>query len=387
MYVEDIITTMSIGLSMNPFDSKIIDSFAAQIYNDTGFTDKQMSLALKIISRQQLKIETLLGHSISSVITNPTFKLLKRTISNARSISITTDNEIGKAFKLVFPYTDEIVNIIRKSRDDLPYAQWDKQNSAWIFSADEQSLKFLLDLHKQYNFNLDETVEDYFTQANYILDHLEEYAPSVCYEDSKLIFKNTGKFIPQLETDDVLTALFTARKVGIQLWDSNVSQLLIDNKVGQYVLDFLDTPQNEKFVLNWQSHISEIVPVLSHMMPCLVIVPVDSELKIVEACVNIFKSIGIDTSDMGILFRLKNPAPFNDYVKDNNLNNPPSETSKVVFVSGKIPKTIIESGIEFNSTLNFTFNAHFTTREWVSFNPNVINVTSENLKGHDFANM
>ena len=155
----------------------------------------------------------------------------------------------------------------------------------------------------------------------------------------------------------------------------------------QYVLDFLDTPQNEKFVLNWQSHISEIVPVLSHMMPCLVIVPVDSELKIVEACVNIFKSIGIDTSDMGILFRLKNPAPFNDYVKDNNLNNPPSETSKVVFVSGKIPKTIIESGIEFNSTLNFTFNAHFTTREWVSFNPNVINVTSENLKGHDFANM
>ena len=59
-----------------------------------------------------------------------------------------------------------------------------------------------------------------------------------------------------------------------------------------------------------------------------------------------------------------------------------------MFVSGKLPKPLIESGIRFNSVVNVGFNnAHYTLKEYAKNHQNVVYFELEKQQGLDFGNM
>jgi hypothetical protein len=108
-----------------------------------------------------------------------------------------------------------------------------------------------------------------------------------------------------------------------------------------------------------------------------VIIPSENETASVTKNVEFFNSIGIDNSNMNVLFRLPTETDknFNDYVKNNGLNSPISNNTKVVFISTKIPKTILGNKLEFNSVLNYNYyNAHYKIRDFLKNKVNVINI-------------
>jgi hypothetical protein len=92
------------------------------------------------------------------------------------------------------------------------------------------------------------------------------------------------------------------------------------------------------------------------------------------------KELGITDEDMSVLFRLDSSsgAICNEYVKENKLNNPISEKIKIFFISGKVPKPLICSGIEFDAIINLGSNsAHYTQKNLVRNHHCVINYTIE----------
>jgi hypothetical protein len=92
------------------------------------------------------------------------------------------------------------------------------------------------------------------------------------------------------------------------------------------------------------------------------------------------KELGIADENMCVLFRLDSSsgAICNEYVKTNRLNNPISEKIKVFFISGKVPKPLICSGIEFDAIINLGSNsAHYTQKNLVKNHHCVINYTIE----------
>ena len=88
-----------------------------------------------------------------------------------------------------------------------------------------------------------------------------------------------------------------------------------------------------------------------------------------------FEDIGISNKNMSVLFRLSNETgkDFNDFVKNHQLNNTICADTQAVFVSGKLPKPLLESGIKFNSIVNVGFNnAHYTLKEYAKQHQNVV---------------
>jgi hypothetical protein len=99
-----------------------------------------------------------------------------------------------------------------------------------------------------------------------------------------------------------------------------------------------------------------------------------------QQALELLKEIGIENQEISVLFRLpsENGGDFNKFVKEEKLNSPVSETTKVVILSGKLPKTVFQSELKFNCVLNFNFyNVHYTLANFMKNRHNVINVLAD----------
>ena len=173
--------------------------------------------------------------------------------------------------------------------------------------------------------------------------------------------------------------MFQARLLGIDLWDDDIDHQIKNDPI---TYQFLKNPISDSFYLKAdEPDISCLKNIIRYLNPCLIILPGGSELEKLAQANDILKGLGMDEKNMSVLFRLssENGKNFNDFVKNQGLNGPISEETKVVFVSGKLPKTVLKSKIVFNSIINFGFeNAHYTLKEFVKNSPNFVYFDTKN---------
>ena len=153
--VEDLILHLaySSGTIVNAWDQKIIYSFADQISQNLGFTEKQAVLALKILKRHKKHLDDELRLYIGDFFENPVYKFPIRTINNSKKISVISRDHQEKSIKVEFPYNETYINHIRQNKDRLDLAVWNKEEKSWIFSLSENNLKFLMDLSVKENLS------------------------------------------------------------------------------------------------------------------------------------------------------------------------------------------------------------------------------------------
>jgi hypothetical protein len=179
-----------------------------------------------------------------------------------------------------------------------------------------------------------------------------------------------------LTSNDLISAIFEARKRGIGTWDETINNFVESDELDPLTRTFLKTDPGEKFGVDSETYkISELSTIILNLLPVMVIVPGGDELDKMTLSTEFFKSNGITNNEMSVMFRLPSNTHqiFNEFVKLNELNSPINENTKVVFVSGKIPKPIFKSGIKFNSVLNLGYsNVHYTMRDFVKNHENGI---------------
>lgn len=378
MNIEDLIILLATRCQLNPFDTKIVESFYDHISQGHGFTEKQSALAVKILERQCAKLSMLIGKDITEYLANPVFRLKKRSINMGKKITVFDHVDFGKAVKVEFPYNETLVEKIRKERINLPFAAWDKDERAWIFSLNERSIQLLLPFVTNEGFVPDTEFADYIEQIKIIQENLEKYVPMVTYQENTVKFVNVSDRVPQPKNNNIVESLFLARKMGIHTWDDNISEYLESNNVDKTTIRFLNENPGTTFSINLEDfEFSDLGEIVKYLGPCAFIVPGGSELEKTSASVEFLNSIGISNDEISVLFRLpkENGGKFNNFVKDCQLNNPLTDKTRAVFMSSKVPKTIIGANIKFNCVVNFNFfSVHYTIREFVKNHQNVIHV-------------
>jgi hypothetical protein len=367
---------------MNHFDEKIIQSFETQIFLNSGFTEKQANLAIKILNRQKTKLESVLGTNIDSFLANPSFRLKRRTYIDSKIMQIHEHDRYQKAIHLTFPYNETIIQKIRGNKSKTPLAYWEPEKKSWVFPLNEGSLIFLRELSEEFSFPVPEELDNLFSQIKEVENFIENFVPLVSIKDEKIVFQNFSKFTPTIETNDVIEALFFARKVGINTWDDNVDKILVE-KFDQYpIKEFLNTDPLQSFDFYVENRsVTDIKDIVKNLLPSIFIIPGGSELKKLKEGLDLLEKIGIASSEISVMFRLPKETgdEFNKFVKDSGLNNPISDSTKAIFISSKIPKPVIESNIKFNSIVNFNYySVHYTIREFLKNYQNVINVYDKN---------
>jgi hypothetical protein len=381
--VEDLILHLaySPGIVVNAWDQKIIYSFADQISQNSGFTEKQAALAVKILKRHKKQLDNELKLYIGDFFENPQYKFPIRTINNSKKISIISTDHREKSIKVEFPYNETYINHIRQNKDRLDLAVWDKEEKSWIFSLSENNLKFLMDLSVKENFIVDKEFQNYCDQILEVIKNIENYIPMLTMENNQLKFKNISENIPKLNTNDLIEALFEARKYGITTLDDSVCTLLDNINIPDVVKDFLKTDPSENYHLNSEKYaISELTFFVKYLNPCLFIIPGGAELVELKRSLNFLNSLEIPNEHISVMFRLPSETDkeFNDFVKNSNLNSPLDENTKIVFISGKLPKPVLSSKIHFNSIINLGFkNAHYGIKNYILTHENSISFTKE----------
>jgi hypothetical protein len=294
----------------------------------------------------------------------------------AKRISIEDHPTWIRAIKVEFPFNEDLVKRIRDLREKDTLVAWDKEKKAWFFGLHENNIKLALALAEHENFEIDENFKIYKSQIAKIMEKMETFLPMLILEENTPKLANVSKYVPALETSDIVKAVFVARKYGIDTWDDNINSFIQSDSVNSIVKKFITTDTSEKFHINSVSTSMNLLwDIVQYLDPVLFIVPGGSELSKTKMAYEFLKEQNVTDEEISVMFRLPsdNGGEFNSFVKNNHLNNPISEKTRFVFVSQKMPKPVITSKTYFNCVISMGLhNMHYTIRDFTKNCPNLI---------------
>jgi len=393
MFIEDFINRLASdgpylfmdSISLHSMDVSIISSLSSQIVQGKGFTEKQSYLAVRFSRKYTRQLSVAFNKDVTPFIDKPEFKLPIRTINSSRSISIRKIEDTKKqVISISFPYDEAIIGTIRGYKKSLGAKShissginWNTDNSSWDFELREEHVEWINNNIVNSSFVADNLFLEFVRQINNVKDNLENYIPIIKFENNKFVYKNVPASVPQPDTYDIVSVLIEGRKFGITTWTDDIDIVLKQLNLNPVLYNFLtcaDTTSviNEKEKLT----IRDIGSIVKHSLPCLVVIPGGAELKNLEKFYNLFIEEGIPPEEMTVLFRLGKDqgSECNDFVKTHKLNNPINDKNKIVFISGKVPKPIIEAKMQFSSILNLGISGvHYTLSGYIKNHHFVIN--------------
>jgi len=381
MTIEELVVYMTtLGVKCNRWDTTVVTSFYDQIHRRSGFTEKQAALALKLVTRYSGQLTTLLGQDIQQYIDHPQYKYVIRTVNTARAMSIVDYPPCGRAIKVIFPYKPEVVETFRKYRTaHADLAQWDDEQKAWMFSLSEDNLMFLQELAEQEGFELDAEIQEYISQIARVMQDFEQHVPTLVIENNVPKFRNVSVMVPELQSTSVLAAAFEARRAGIYAWDELVNYQL--DGVHPITWQFLITDPGEPFYIDSEvTPMSSLTDIVKHLSPCLFVIPGSNELETTQHAYDFLKQAGFADEEISVMFRLPSDRhqQFNEFVRTRNLNSPITDATKIIFISCKLPKTVVKSNMKFNCIINLGFeSAHYTTKAFIRNHENLVNFSKK----------
>lgn len=369
MYIEDLIRYMSFSSqTMKPYDEKIIHSFDDQISRGSSLTEKQGTLAVRLLKKYSSALGLILKADPTPYLSNPQYKLALRKINNSKRIFIAEDSLYGKSLNVELPYNQEFIEAVRKNKSKLGPGGWDHDKKVWKFGLSEDSIRFFSDLTDQYGLDVDDEFSDYRNQIVKILNSIENVAPMLTLVNNEPYLVNIPPQVPAINSKNPISAIFEARKYGIYTWDDTITPFFEKNKVNEITRLFLEEENTSGFHVDSKTNPIEcLTDIVKNTEPTLFVIPGGLELSKLKLVVGFLRTLGYAESEMSVMFRLPSSTgkEFNEFVKNNQLNNPISEKTRFVFISIKLPKPVLESKMIFNSVISLGHsNVHYTVREY-----------------------
>jgi hypothetical protein len=371
VYIEDLIQKLTnsgpflftypqLSIAFNNRDNGLLNSFAEQIDRGNALTEKQGRLAELILKKYADSIRRSIP-DIDKILSSCVWKNPFRVLPKIKKISI-ADQKIF----VEFPFDNSLVELMREKNNhvsNLHKGIWEPDVKKWVYYLNEQNILWLGDTLLSLDFSVDEDFVNYYRQVSEIRSNIEQHLPMLSYQDNQFRIINAHKNVPQPETDVLAKELFTARQYGITVWDDSIeSRISLE----------LDGVTKQLLSHNDRDHLwvdSRIKPIesfrnlLLYGSPVMIIIPGGSELESVVQWTTFAMSLDIPVEQISVMFRLPNDkADFNNFVKDYGFNNPVDENTKIVFLSTKVTKPLIKSGIRFNTVINLGYYnyMHFT---------------------------
>lgn len=366
MYIEELIQfavgagpwLFKHGSLISGHDHTILESMATQLaYNQGQLTEKQGTLALRILSKNRDKIVVQIP-TLDSILKDPKWKFAFRVLPKNKKISIKTENAFSKIL-VEFPFEESIVEAFRKRNQEvheLHRGLWDHEAKKWAFSFTEINIDYLGSILLDKEFQADDEFIALYEQVKNVHMDIENILPMLVETSTGFEIKNAHPKIQQPTTKSLVEALFWARDYGITTWDDNVDAR-IKNELNSLTTSVISS-SGKKHVWfdSTKVNIDYFTDLITHGGPALIIIPGGSGIETIREWNEFALRLNIKPEDMSVMFRLPNEqSEFNIYVKEQNLNNPISENTKLVFVSTKITKPLIKSGIKFGTVINLGY--------------------------------
>ncbi len=384
LYIEDLMCRLgnqgayifaSTYLKVSSFDQNIVSNLAIACDTGRGLTLKQRNVAIKLCNRYKSQLIQALGQDAVDALGREEFK----TTLLSSYVPISSVKIENKKIFVKFPYNDNLVAKVKKYKSEHGGAtvNWNAENKSWDFDLEESNLIWVRNNIVTSDFEVDDLFNEHYSKITEIFENISDYAPCLTFTDGVFSFANTHSSVPAVENLDLKQALVHARMYGITTWDENVEKMIENANFSPLFKSFLTNSDKklQEFDSN-EINIDQFTDLFKYNAPALIVVPGGQELQSLRAWYFWLKSQNFEEKDISVMFRLDNGngSAFNDIVKEYKLNNPITENTKVVFISQKLPKPVIKSGINFKFIVNLsaTWSSHYSINSYLDTMSDVI---------------
>lgn len=350
------------SIAIEEVDKTLLYSIGRQTHRGLALTDRQYDLAKQKIEYYRPAFESL-NIDINSCKDNLRQPL--REIDRSQYIRIVEHNNEEKLV-IRFPFNKPKIMILQnKVKSQIPNDEYyhDKGSQAHYFTFNEINLYLLVTAFKDKKFEVDKEVLNIYNELEEMNNNKHKYVSGV-YNFELCNLRN--KAIETVISD-----------VGEPPCQENLA--LYKDRRYTYGLDYFDEEELERslreltilsqkiinresiriFISNKKYSIESLVNCLWELnrFPLLVVIDHEFSLEHLHEFHRAVSGFVLD-EEQTVMYRLDNNtnSEFNEYIKNNNLNNPLDKNTKIVYISSnKIPKPLIKSDWRYKAILNIGF--------------------------------
>lgn len=370
------------SFSISPNDS-ILTSIARQVYRGTALTDRQHRLVKQKILAYDSQFQENGFTNLEASLDN--LRMPLREIDRSKIISLATKDEIHEQYnnskelwiKIQFPFAKKTIHLIEKIAEKNRRNYFHKKGThVHYFKLTEKIAYEIVTEFADRNFTIEEDLVEYYKKIKEISNTPEQYIPGVynleiCnlhpnavaaleklhgkldqnnlvkYKDSSLLFDirhfDQHDLNQQLQNLSVLAGKIATRK-----------SINAHIKPSEYSLDSVALAVQE---LN--------------RYPMVILVEEKEASTQLHDSWNAFKNI-VSNDEVSVLFRLDNKDKesqrFNSYIKNNKLNSPVDNNTKIVYINrNKLPKPILKQEWRPRTVLMLnSLRTNSNVSDWIS---------------------
>lgn len=349
------------GVDVHESDKHLINSLTKQSFKGVAYTDRQYELVKSKISLYKDVLENL-DIDVDECINN--LRLELRTIDRSKWIGVRNVN--GTDYLAVrFTFNKRLISAIESLRTSGIEKEkiTDTDNKINYFKLTEKNIYRIIEILKDRKFTIENEVNLQYEKLQMMMNNKNNYLPGVYGFKLKNLNKKAVDYIisdigEQPSPENL--ALYKDREAlyGIEHFDkedldasvkhlTTLSQRIVRRRSTQILVN------PESFTVD---HVAESILELNRY-PLLVCLDSKTELDDLTTVYHSFRNI-FPNDDFCVLYRKDNDSPdnknFNQYIKQNNLNNSLGNTSKIVYTSqDKLVKTLIKQDWQPKSALVF----------------------------------
>ena len=355
--IEDCIEVISgfhkdIVMEVMSTDYTIMSSIARQVSRGMALTDKQYEVCRsKLITNYKQQFDNI-DCDIEQVTENLRQPL--RVIDRSKYIRLITEQEkvqmdnLAKEnkdilwFVVRFPFSKKLIVDLESCIVDRKNYFHPKGSHSHYFLVNETNVFEVIDVFKEKEFNIDSELMDFYNRILIIKNSPKDYIPCIvennAYNVSDKVHAIANKELGPLTNDSLLLYIDRANRYGITKIDHSLKPNTVIEKIAlRSNAQYLSSPLEEDTI----SLISAVHSLDRY--PLLVIIQEPHAETQLHELFNIFRNI-VDPKEQSVLFRLSSDTgqSFNQYIKENNLNNWVDNNTKIVYISNtKLPKLLV----------------------------------------------
>jgi len=350
------------GKDVHENDKHLILSLTKQTFKGIAYTDRQYEL---VKNKIDLYKDVLTNLDIDVAECKQTLRRDLRQIDRSKWIAIHEVNGV-KYIAVRFSFNKKLISALeslRTSGVNKSKIRDDKDNKISYYTLSEINIYKIIETLKDRNFKIDDNINSQFEKIEMIMKNKKNYLPGIYgFKLKNLNDKAVDYMITDIgqEPSPENLALYKDRDAlyGIEHFDqedlesscknlTTLSQKIVKRSSTQILIN------SKSFTIN---NIAESILELNRY-PVLVCLDSETELDDMSTVYNCFRNI-FDKEDFCTLYRKDNDTlenkQFNQYIKENNLNNSLGNSSKIVYTTqDKLVKTLLKEDWRPKSALVF----------------------------------
>jgi len=407
--VEDIIEILAgtrqrpINIRLDLTDSKIITSLGRQLSRKIALTDRQLDLSLKKIDKYRSGLEKC-GVDVDGILTLKTLKWPIREIDRTQHIYLEQDDVTKKSvIHVKYVFSKKFAEIWAEVEDNVTMCSNTEKNIKKV-TYTEKNLYTIVKHLAPLQFTIADDIVEIYEKIESILEKPENYVPYLDLEDGVVSVKNANRrcqeFLDEkfktVNDHNLLEFVDSAKIAGISL---KTQKLLakVENISPNEIVTKVCSEGATRYRLNPEEYsLTELLTAVDTLNQWPLVIVIEETTYIFEMVKLMVEELSkfIPIEKMNVFFRLKNEQnghqQFNQFVKDNQLNNYIDSTTKVVFISRtKIPKPLLKADWRPHTaiiTSNHDFgklSAYLNDFSTVYYYNNSVTMRNSRLKGAD----